>query len=113
MCPTRLDVGGGEALVSASAYRTEVRRDGVVDGPVMVQEFLSEIQDGGEWSLMFFGGEFSHAVVKRPATGDFRVQVEHGGSAVARETSPELRGSRSGCSRPARARQRLPVSTWC
>ena len=29
---------------------------------------------------MFFGGEFSHATVKRPAPGDFRVQPEYGGT---------------------------------
>jgi hypothetical protein len=28
---------------------------------------------------MLFGGQFSHAVVKRPRTGDFRVQPHFGG----------------------------------
>ena len=37
----------------------------------------------GEWSLVFFAGRFSHAVLKRPAAGDFRVQAEHGGSTEA------------------------------
>ncbi len=46
---------------------------------LMVQPFLSEIITAGEWSLLFFGGHFSHAVVKRPAPGDFRVQPQHGG----------------------------------
>jgi len=50
---------------------------------VMIQPFLPEIVVDGEWSLVFFGGEFSHAVVKRPGAGDFRVQTDHGGSAVA------------------------------
>ncbi len=45
----------------------------------MVQPFLSSILTEGEYSLFFFGGEYSHAVVKRPASGDFRVQEEHGG----------------------------------
>jgi len=46
---------------------------------VMVQPFLPEIEDG-EWSLVFLGGEFSHAVKKRPAAGDFRVQHDFGGT---------------------------------
>jgi len=46
---------------------------------VMVQPFLPEIRDG-EWSLVFLGGEFSHAVLKRPADGDFRVQHDFGGT---------------------------------
>jgi hypothetical protein len=46
----------------------------------LVQPFVPEIQDPGEWSLIFFDGVFSHAVVKRPAGGDFRVQEEFGGT---------------------------------
>ena len=78
-------------LVSASAHGTSVRHDGEVRGPVIVQEFLNEIHDGGEWSLMHFGGQYSHAVVKRPADGDFRVQMEYGGSAVADDPPVEIR----------------------
>jgi glutathione synthase/RimK-type ligase-like ATP-grasp enzyme len=45
----------------------------------LVQPFVPEIQSDGEWSLLFFDGEFSHAVVKRPADGDYRVQEFYGG----------------------------------
>ena len=48
---------------------------------VLVQPFLPEIEPG-ESSLIFFGGAFSHAVLKRPKAGDFRVQAEHGGTAA-------------------------------
>lgn len=51
----------------------------VADAAVLVQPFVREIEEDGEWSLLFFGGEFSHAVRKRPARGDFRVQVQFGG----------------------------------
>ncbi|MGH7592018.1 MAG: ATP-grasp domain-containing protein, partial [Gemmatimonadales bacterium] len=47
---------------------------------LMIQRFMPEIRDQGEWSLLFFRGRFSHAIIKRPAGGDFRVQVEYGGS---------------------------------
>ena len=56
---------------------------------VMVQPYLPEIQDG-EWSLIFLGGEFSHAVVKRPADGDFRVQHDFGGTVERREPDESL-----------------------
>jgi glutathione synthase/RimK-type ligase-like ATP-grasp enzyme len=46
----------------------------------LVQPFVPEIVSDGEWSLLYFAGEFSHAVIKRPATGDYRVQDEFGGS---------------------------------
>lgn len=44
----------------------------------LVQEFIPEIADG-EMSLVYAGGRFSHAVVKRAANGDFRVQKDFGG----------------------------------
>jgi glutathione synthase/RimK-type ligase-like ATP-grasp enzyme len=48
--------------------------------PMIIQPLLEEIATTGEFSLMLFGGKFSHAVVKRPAPGDFRVQPHLGGS---------------------------------
>ena len=50
---------------------------------MMVQPFQSAIAAQGEYSLVFFGGAFSHAVQKRPAAGDFRVQEDVGGSSTA------------------------------
>jgi glutathione synthase/RimK-type ligase-like ATP-grasp enzyme len=48
----------------------------------LLQPFVPEIIDG-EWSLLYFAGTFSHAVIKRPAAGDYRVQSEYGGSICA------------------------------
>lgn len=89
--------------VSLSAYETfRTRRaaaatgDGarfaalVAAGDVLVQPFVREILNG-EWSLIYFGGRFSHAVVKRAAPGDFRVQSDFGGQATLTEPSPSLR----------------------
>jgi glutathione synthase/RimK-type ligase-like ATP-grasp enzyme len=47
--------------------------------PALVQPYLPEIE-GGELSLVFLGGEYSHAVLKRPRPGDFRVQTDFGGT---------------------------------
>ena len=46
----------------------------------MAQPFLAEIQTGGEWSLLFFNGRYSHGVCKRAKMGDFRVQHYLGGT---------------------------------
>jgi glutathione synthase/RimK-type ligase-like ATP-grasp enzyme len=82
-------------LISASAHHT-VRVDAVaVRGvmaalrggdlrmPAIVQPFVAEIA-AGEWSVVFVEGEPSHAVLKRPAPGDFRVQAHLGGTVEAR-----------------------------
>jgi glutathione synthase/RimK-type ligase-like ATP-grasp enzyme len=51
------------------------------DADMLVQKFMPEVQQEGEWSLIFFDKKFSHAVIKRPAAKDFRVQNDFGGSA--------------------------------
>lgn len=45
----------------------------------LVQPLMPGILAEGEYSLFFFAGKFSHAIVKRPASGDFRVQEQFGG----------------------------------
>jgi hypothetical protein len=45
----------------------------------MIQPYLPSIESAGEVSLLFFGGRYSHAVVKRPQPGDYRVQPEYDG----------------------------------
>ncbi|WP_326914093.1 ATP-grasp domain-containing protein [Sphingopyxis chilensis] len=45
----------------------------------LVQPLMPGILTHGEFSLFFFAGKFSHAIVKRPASGDFRVQEQFGG----------------------------------
>lgn len=57
----------------------------------LVQPLMPGILTDGEFSLFFFGGAFSHAIVKRPASGDFRVQEQFGGRETAWEASGEAR----------------------
>jgi glutathione synthase/RimK-type ligase-like ATP-grasp enzyme len=47
--------------------------------PFMVQPFIKNIITEGEYSLFYFGGKYSHAILKTPKQNDFRVQEEHGG----------------------------------
>ena len=52
---------------------------------MLIQPFLRSVSEEGEYSIMFFGGRFSHAIVKRPKAGDYRVQPHLGGSEQACE----------------------------
>jgi glutathione synthase/RimK-type ligase-like ATP-grasp enzyme len=88
--------------VSASAFRTwrishiqaaaeqSTFEELLAASPVLVQPFLQEIQTRGEWSIIFLGGEYSHAVLKRPRPGDFRVQEHLGGSSLPEAPGPGL-----------------------
>ena len=75
--------------VSAGAWGTfrlgpgEPVPDEVHGRRMLIQPWLPAVQEEGEYSLILFGGQFSHCVVKRPRAGDFRVQPEHHGTTQA------------------------------
>lgn len=87
-------------LVSADSYHTYVienetqwsthQPEVLALGDAVVQEFMPEVQSVGEYSLLFFGDQHSHAVLKTPKSGDFRTQIGYGASTQAVEASPEL-----------------------
>lgn len=58
--------------------------------PFMVQKFMPNIVAEGEFSLFYFGENYSHAILKNPKTKDFRVQEEHGGIITAVTPSAKL-----------------------
>jgi len=88
--------------VSASAYQTmnaslstaeddQYQLDEIMKSSgALIQDFRNEIVETGEWSLIFFDREFSHAVLKYPSAGDFRVQEELGGIISAEIPSASL-----------------------
>jgi glutathione synthase/RimK-type ligase-like ATP-grasp enzyme len=59
------------------------------DRKCMIQPFMPSVIDEGEYSLFFFNGQYSHAILKTPAGSEFRSQEEHGG--VIRSAQPEDR----------------------
>jgi glutathione synthase/RimK-type ligase-like ATP-grasp enzyme len=72
--------------VSASAYGTHLLGPDdplpadSVGREMLVQPFLRSVAEEGEYSCLLFGDRFSHAIVKRPKAGDYRVQPHLGGS---------------------------------
>jgi len=64
-----------EAILHQKSFIEQVQQ-----GDVLVQQFMTEVQDEGEWSLIFFDKKFSHAVLKRARVNDFRVQDNFGGT---------------------------------
>jgi len=62
----------------------------IQDENFIVQPFLDEIAENGEWSFIFFGGKFSHALLKKAKAGDFRVQHTFGGTVHLQQPATEL-----------------------
>jgi hypothetical protein len=89
-------------VISMSAYRTWVTnpvraaadttqvREMLSSSGVMIQRFLPEVQTRGEWSFIFYMKEYSHAVLKTPKPGDFRVQSDFGGRVTVPVPSSQL-----------------------
>ena len=61
--------------------------------PLMMQAFEQAIVSEGEFSLIYLGGAYSHAILKVPKAGDFRVQEEHGSDVRAVTPEPALRAT--------------------
>ena len=78
-------VSRASAAEAEPAFHAQAR-----DEDLLVQPYLPEVASEGEWSLMFFGGRYSHAVLKRPAAGEFRVQEHHGGDAAPVEPPQDM-----------------------
>jgi glutathione synthase/RimK-type ligase-like ATP-grasp enzyme len=57
----------------------------------LLQEFVPEIVEHGELSLVYVDGKFSHAVIRRATAGDFRVQSDFGGTVERVEPSATAR----------------------
>lgn len=70
--------------------------DQLPPGGAMVQEFLTSVQEEGEYSFLYFGGAFSHALQKKPKPGDYRVQSIYGGLEFAYTPTSEERDQARG-----------------
>ena len=78
-------------LVESTALLADSELAGKMKGEAfLVQQFIPEIQTQGEISFAYIDGRYSHAALKRPAAGDFRVQQEHGGSSELFVPSADL-----------------------
>jgi glutathione synthase/RimK-type ligase-like ATP-grasp enzyme len=49
----------------------------------LIQPFLEAVTQEGELSMLYFGGTFSHALIKKPQVGDYRTQGQYGAAELA------------------------------
>ena len=86
-------VGAG-AIGQASFRRADPALEGwAMDQPAMIQPFLAAIQSEGEYSFIFVGGGFSHALIKRAPAGEYRIQSLYGGIEVPLDPAPADRAA--------------------
>lgn len=74
-----------EELLRSEAGQTWTKRS-----PVIVQEFLPELGQGGEISCVFFDGKFSHSLLRQPAADEFRINSRYGGTTSLCSVSPRV-----------------------
>lgn len=58
---------------------------------IVIQEYCAGIATRGELSFVFVGGTLTHAVIKKPAVADFRVQERFGGVSMPLAVTPAQR----------------------
>lgn len=86
-------VGGG-ARAQVKYSRSAFPAPGpVMDRPGMIQPFIPSIASEGEYSFLFVDGEFSHVLVKRPKSGDYRIQEAYGGTSETVDPAPKDRAA--------------------
>ncbi len=81
----RTRLAGPDSMMEGQAFLTEQ----LTQRAMMAQPYVAEVSTTGELSLLYFNGQFSHAVRKIPGVGDFRVQTEHGGRVLSVEPTAE------------------------
>lgn len=65
-------------LLESANYQEDISN--LNNQKVMIQPFMQDILKEGEISFIYFGNEFSHAVIKSATENEFRIQEEYGGS---------------------------------
>jgi glutathione synthase/RimK-type ligase-like ATP-grasp enzyme len=78
------------AKPAADQYKREIQAL-LKQEAYLVQPFMPEVQEQGEWSLIFFNGQYSHCVRKVPQRGDFRVQHYFGGAIIPTDPPAAIR----------------------
>ncbi len=62
-------------------------KDALPPEGALIQAFLPSVELEGEYSFLYFGGRYSHAVQKTPKKGDYRIQSSYGGKEATYEAS--------------------------
>ena len=57
---------------------------------LLLQEFVPQIVSEGETSIIFFNKKYAHSINKKPANGEFRIQVQFGGKYTTVQPSKAL-----------------------
>lgn len=86
-------IGAGAIGQDSFTLASPPPADWRMDQPAMIQPFLPAIQSEGELSFIFVSGQLSHALIKRAAQGDYRIQSLYGGTEVPLNPAPADRAA--------------------
>jgi len=74
-------VGAGGRDTFLIRDESEIQKSiSLLETEVILQPMIESILNEGEYSFLYFGGEFSHALLKKAKKGEFRIQEKHGGT---------------------------------
>lgn len=97
-------------LTKANAVNSlAAMNDAFAERDFMIQPFMDHILAEGEYSLFYFNGEYSHAILKTPKDNDFRVQEEHGGRLTTIEPKSALVNHAEHCMKAIKQLHQTPL----
>jgi glutathione synthase/RimK-type ligase-like ATP-grasp enzyme len=67
-----------------------IREQNLLEETILIQNYEPSILTNGEYSSVFFGGEFQHVIHKLPQQGEYRVQSQYGGTERQVQLTPEM-----------------------
>ena len=79
---------GGYGIERYHRHCINARKPDIISTDYYAQPFTDAITRDGEISLVFIGGKYTHAALKKCKPGEYRVQVSHGGTEEPYYASP-------------------------
>jgi glutathione synthase/RimK-type ligase-like ATP-grasp enzyme len=74
---------GGYGMRRYDRHHIDEHGTDMISAEYYVQPFTNSVSRNGEFSLVFIGGRYSHAALKRCKAGEYRTQISHGGTEEA------------------------------
>jgi glutathione synthase len=87
----KVSVKDSENLHSLINYYVQAFKAYPEREPIMVQEYLEDVQAQGDVRILLLNGEIIGAMRRRPRDGDFRTNIHAGARAFRHEVTPEER----------------------
>jgi glutathione synthase/RimK-type ligase-like ATP-grasp enzyme len=76
-------VVGSSGLGQVRYHKNKCDPDMIISREMFIQPFMDAIMKSGEISMVFINGHYSHGLIKKCSSGEYRIHKEYGGTEEA------------------------------